>query len=68
MVGPIDDEQRRVGRRWIATSFVLLVAASVGMMAITAGATGRAALATVVLGGLAGAVLVGYLGWILPDR
>lgn len=68
MVGPIDDKQRRVGRRWIATSFVLLVAASVGMMAITAGATGRAALTTVVLGGLAGAVLVGYLGWILRDR
>lgn len=68
MVGPIDDEKRRVGRRWIATSFVLLVAVSVGTMALTAGATGRAALATVLLGGLAGAILVGYLGWILTDR
>lgn len=61
MVGPMSDEERRVGSRRLYAGFVVLVGASAGLMALSGGAS-VVEVAGVTVGGLAlGAGLLWYL-------
>lgn len=61
MVGPMSDEERRVGSRRLYAGFVALVGVSAGVMALSGGASIAEAAGT-ALGGLAlGAGLLWYL-------
>lgn len=61
MVGPLSDDQRRLGARRLQIGFVLLVGVSAGLISLQADPT-PLQVAAAVLGGLAlGVLLVAYL-------
>ncbi len=61
MVGPMSDEERRIGSQRLYAAFVMLVGVSAGIMALSGGAT--LTQAAIVTG--AGLALGGALMWWL---
>lgn len=67
MVGPTTSEERRVGRRQVAAAFVVLVAASAGLIALRAGSSPAELAAAVAVGALVGGALVWYVIRLLRE-
>lgn len=65
MVGPMSDEERRIGSQRLYTGFVVLVGVSAGVMALSGGATLVQAAAVAGAGLALGAALLWWLLSIL---
>lgn len=61
MVGPMSDDERRVGSQRLYAGFVVLVGVSAGLMALSGGATLVQVVGVVIAGLVTGAGLLAYL-------
>lgn len=63
MVGPMTDEERRVGSRKLYAGFVLTIGFSAGLMAVQGGASPAEAGLVAAIGLGVGTALLWYLRW-----